>query len=165
MNALQQSLLRLAELSHAGIISPQEAAALRQRLIEDYVGFLPAGGSLPETLPAWGATPGSSASASMSSGTPGRAGGGAASDDPSLLSSPVIATVKVQPVPQGTTAAVLQEVFAPFGEVHSAAVNVGHPNYGYVRFVDPLSAQLAARQATIQIGTTQCKVRLSRWRA
>eukprot|EP00906_Rhabdomonas_costata_P020522 RCo029887 len=74
-------------------------------------------------------------------------------------------SVKVMPLLGGVTAGMLEEAFSVFGEVHSAVVNNGTPNYGHVRFLDPLSAQRAAEQGVFQIGTTQCSVRLSRWRA
>ena len=63
----------------------------------------------------------------------------------------------MQPLPEGTTAATLQAALSVFGEVLSAVVNNGNPNYGHVRFADPLSAQLAARQAVIQIGAKKVR--------
>eukprot|EP00906_Rhabdomonas_costata_P020227 RCo029396 len=173
MASLLQSLLRLEGLAMAGIITNEETEIHRQILLAGHLGH-----SQQSLQAACGEGPSSSNHVPQSAPMPSKVSWvpmeTMVDDSPAALAraqalgfgsgTPSSSTVKVQPVPEGITVDVLKLALSGFGEVLSAAVNAGNPNYGYVRFADPLAAQRAVRQATIQIGSTQARVKFGRAR-
>lgn len=73
-------------------------------------------------------------------------------------------TVKVQPVPAGTTKETLASTFSSFGEVASAVVKRGSPTYGYVNFTTAQAAQAAVDRGQVEIAGTWVQVTLGKKR-
>lgn len=69
-----------------------------------------------------------------------------------------VMSVKVQPIPEGITSEELKTQFAPYGEVDSAVILSGQPNYAYINFKDEKAATTAAAVIKLDINGVECAV-------
>jgi hypothetical protein len=65
-------------------------------------------------------------------------------------------SIKLQPIPDGLTSEILTETFKQYGEITSAVLMPGEPNYAYVNFVEAKGAEAALALGHIELSDVKC---------
>jgi len=143
MESLQQSMTKLNKLQASGIITTAEYHSFRNNLLDRFVGQ-PSG-------------PSPRRSSDMDKGTK-------LPEDPKGHLYRRSCTVKVQPLPTGTTKEILADALRQFGTIESVIVNSGEPMYGYVNFTTPTAARAAKVCRTTTVMGSAVQIRLGKRR-